>query len=161
MVRSKLRNIYFARTNECLLDLDNPVSVKQFRDRISKLDGLTRKIVILSTRPNHYHVYIQLKKHYRFPNLFALSTYLGSDTHRELSNYSRYIQGAKYPCLLIEYTKVRHGWRKPDIVCSCPRKYKGKKLSNCRHLIRARGHKSKFGYLSTRLETIGISNPYA
>jgi hypothetical protein len=85
--------------------------------------------------------------------------YLGSDPIRELANMNRMIAGASRPILLIEYTKVKN-WREPDFICSCPRKWKGRKLGNCVHLMAARGHKAKYGFLSTRLKTIGIERPY-
>lgn len=154
-----MRNIYFARSDECLLDIDSEYGAKLFQDRISKIQHLTKRIIIASTRPNHYHVFIKLKKHHRFVDICALQTYLGSDIRRELSNLSRIIAGATKPILLVHYSKAKY-WRKPDIVCSCPRKWKGKKLSNCRHLIQARGHKAKYGYLSTRLKIIGVENPF-
>jgi hypothetical protein len=113
----------------------------------------------MSTRPHHFHVYILLKKHHRFVDLSALQTYLGSDIRRENSNLSRIIAGATKPILLIEFARVPH-WRKPDIICSCFRKWKGRKRGTCRHIMAARGHRAKYGFLSTRLKIIGVEEPF-
>lgn len=154
-----MRNIYFAKSDEALLDIDSEAGARLFWNRLPKVKQLIKRIVIEATRPNHYHVFIKLKNHHQFVNISALQTYLGSDLKRELANLSRIIAGATKPILLIHYSKVKH-WRKPDLVCSCPRKYKGKKLSNCVHLINYRGHEAKFGYISTRLNLIGIERPF-
>jgi len=154
-----VRNIYFARSDEALLDIDTDRGFRRFLQRFPTILSLVASMVILATRPHHYHVYIKLRKRHRFVDLSSLQTYLGSDRTRELANMSRVIAGATRPILLIEYTKVPH-WRKPDIVCSCPRRWKGRKLCNCRHLMTARGHKAKYGFLSTRLKTLGVKDPY-
>lgn len=150
-----MRYIYFARKNEVMLDIDSSKAYDKFQRNLKYLDGLTRKITILHTRRGHYHVYLTLKKRHEYPQLSALQTFLGSDIRRELANYSRILARASKPILLIEYDRVKH-FREPDIVCSCPRKYKGKKLANCIHLRSAKGHKAKYGYLSTRLKYLGI-----
>lgn len=155
-----LRNIYFARSNEVLLDIDTESKFRLFLKRLPKIVHLVRKpIVIEATRPHHYHIFIRLRKRHRFVDLSALQTYLASDIRRENSNLSRIIAGATKPILLIHFSKVKH-WRKPDIICSCPPKWKGRKLGNCWHLMKARGHKAKWGFLSTRLRTIGVVDPY-
>ena len=154
-----MRNIYFARSNEALLDLDTEGAFKVFLERLPIATHLASKIVIVATRPHHHHVYIRLKRRHRFVDLSALQAYLGSDLRRELSNMSRIIAGASKPTLLIEYTKVRH-WRRPDVVCSCAPKWKGKKLGNCRHLMAVRSHKPRYGFLSTRLKIVGVRDPY-
>lgn len=155
-----MRKIYFARSNEVLLDIDSDCKFKLFLKRLSKIENLVRKpIVIESTRLHHFHIFIKLKKRHKFVNLSALQSYLGSDIKRENSNLSRIIAGASKPILLIHYSRVKH-WRKPDIICSCPPKWKGKKLGNRRHLMNAKGHKARYGFLSTRLRTIGITSPY-
>ncbi len=155
-----MRNIYFSRSDEVLLDIDTDSSFRLFLKRLPKIERLVRKpVVIESTRPHHYHVFIRLKRRHRFVDLSALQVYLGSDVKRELSNLSRIIAGATRPILLIHFARVKH-WRKPDIVCSCPPKWKGRKLGNCRHLLAARGHRARYGFLSTRLKTIGVVSPY-
>ena len=154
-----MRNIYFARSDEALLDLDNDSAYNLFRKRLPKILPLVRKVIVVATRPHHWHCYLRLKKSHAFVNISALQTYLGSDKTRELANMSRIIAGASKPILLIEFTRVKH-WRPPDIVCSCPRKWKGRKLGNCRHLMKAKGHKAKYGFLSTRLKTMGVVSPY-
>ncbi len=152
-----MRYIYFARSNEILLDIDMEGKFRLFLKRLPKLEFLVKKpIVIESTRPHHYHIFIRLKKRHRFVDLSALQVYLGSDVRRELSNMSRMIAGATKPILLIHFSRVKH-WRKPDIVCSCPPKWKGRKLGNCHHLMSARGHKAKYGFLATRLRIIVVS----
>jgi hypothetical protein len=142
-----------------MLDIDSEYGAKVFWERLPKVKPLIKRIAIESTRPNHYHIFIKLRRHHRFVNISALQTYLGSDLKRELANMSRIIAGARKPILLIHYSRVKH-WRKPDVICSCQRKYQGRKLSNCAHLINYRGHQAKYGYISTRLKLIGIKKPY-
>lgn len=142
-----------------LLDFDSARSYRLFQRRYPKIARLVEKVVVLATRPGHFHVYILLKRRHRFVNLSALQRYLGSDIKRELSNMSRIIAGASKPILLIEFTRVPH-WREPDIVCSCPPKAGGKKLGNCPHLMAAPGHRADYGFLSTRLKIIGVKDPY-
>jgi hypothetical protein len=145
------------------LDLDTDRSYRQFQERVRKIEHLVRKpIVVVATRPHHWHVFIRLKKRHRFVDICALQVYLGSDVRRELANMSRIIAGATLPILLIDYGVVKHwGHHPPNIVCSCPPKdRKGRKLGNCRHLMAARGHKAKYGFLSTRLKIIGVKDPY-
>jgi len=154
-----MRNIYFARCDEVLLDYDSTRQLRVFLERRDRIEPLARRIVVVATRPGHYHVYIRLKRRHRFVDISALQVYLGSDLKRELSNMSRIIAGATKPILLIEYTKVRH-WRRPDIVCSCPPRWRGRKLGNCRHLLAAKGHKAGYGFLSTRLKIIGVKDPF-
>jgi hypothetical protein len=154
-----MRNISFARSDEAMLDLDSDRSYRLFLKRLPVILPLILKMVVVATRPHHFHVYIKLKRRHRFVDISALQIYLGSDPRRELANLSRIVAGASKPILLIEYTKVNH-WRKPDIVCSCPPKWKGRKLGNCRHLMAARGHKAKYGFLSTRLKILGVKDPY-
>lgn len=143
-----------------MLDFDREKDFRFFRDtRYPKIQSLVKKMVILATRPGHYHVYILLKRHHRFVNLSALQRFCGSDIKRELSNMSRMMAGASKPILLIEFTRVPH-WRKPDVTCSCPPKINGRKYGNCPHLRVARGHKAAYGYLKTRLEIVGVKDPY-
>ena len=153
-----MRYIYFATMFELLLDLDTDRSFRLFLDRFPKVQALASRVIILATRPHHYHVYIRLRKRHRWENLSAAAVYLGSDRSRELANISRVMAGATRPVLLIEFGRVPH-WRKPDIVCSCPRKWKGRKLGNCRHLMAARGHRAKNGFLSNMQKIIGVENP--
>lgn len=154
-----MRNIYFARSNEFLGDYDSERSFRTFQERLPKIEHMVKRVVVLATRRGHYHVYCLLDGQHRFVDLSALAVYLGSDIRRELSNMSRIMAGASKPILLIEFTKVPH-WRKPDIVCSCPRMWKGWKLGNCRHLLAVKAHKPKYGFLSTRLKILGVKDPY-
>ncbi len=157
-----MRNIRFNRSNEATLDLDSDSAHKQFRDGLPKIEHLVRKpVVVVATRPHHWHVFIRLKKRHRWVDLVALQTYLGSDKARELANMSRIAAGASKPILLIDFGVVKHwGHHPPDITCSCPRKWKGRRLRNCRHLAAAKGHKAKYGFLSTRLKILGVRDPY-
>ena len=144
------------RSNELGLDFDREKYFRFFqKERYPKIKHLVKKMVILATRPGHYHVYIVLRRHHRFVNLSALQRFCGSDIKRELSNMSRIIAGASKPILLIEFTRVQH-FRRPDITCSCPPKLHGRKFGNCPHLVKARGHRARFGYLSTRLRIVGV-----
>lgn len=154
-----MRNIYFNRSDEASLDLDSEKAFRKFLTRLGPILPLVIKMVIVASRPHHYHVYILLGRRHRFVDISALQTYLGSDKERELANMSRIIAGASKPILLIEYAKVPH-WRKPDMVCHCPPKWRGRKLGNCHHLMAAKGHKAKYGFLSTRLKTIGVKEPF-
>jgi hypothetical protein len=63
------------------------------------------------------------------------------------------------PIALIEFGRVPH-WHRPEIVCSCPRMWKRKKLGACPHLIRARGPKGKSASLSAHLRAIGVDSPF-
>jgi hypothetical protein len=141
------------------LDFDNTKSYRLFQERYPKIAHLVKKMVIMATRPGHYHVYVLLKRRHRFVQLSALAVWLFSDPKRELSNLSRIVAKATRPVLLIEFTRVPH-WRKPDLACFCPRKWKGKRLANCWHLLQAKGHKAQYGFLSTRLKIIGVKDPY-
>lgn len=79
-----MRNIYFARSDEALLDIDSEAKFKLFLRRLPTIEHLVRKpIVIVSTRPLHYHIFVRLKKRHRFVDLSALQVYLGSDPKRE------------------------------------------------------------------------------
>jgi hypothetical protein len=151
--------VYFSRSNEVLLDIDSESKYRLFLKRLPKILPLILKVIVVSTRLHHYHIYILLKKRHRFVDLSALQVYLGSDPIRELANMSRIIAGASRPMLLIEYSRVKN-WRDPDFVCACPPRWKGRKLGNCVHLLNARGHKARWGFLTTRLRTIGLDSPY-
>ena len=156
-----MRNIYFARSDEAMLDLDTEDAYKLFASRVPKIEHLVRKpMVITNPRPHHYHVYIKLKKAHDFANISAFQQYLGSDIKRELADLSRIIAGASKPILLIEWAKPKHMWREPDVVCACPREWKRKKLANCKHLMAVREHRPRFGFISTRLMIMGIVKPY-
>jgi hypothetical protein len=155
-----VRYTYFLRADEGGLDLDSDNAYRIFLKRLPKVLPLILKLVILATRPHHYDVYIRLKKRHRFVDICALQTYLGSDKDRELANMSRIIAGASKPILLIEYAKVRH-WREPDIICVCPPKLRrGRKFANCPHLLGTKSHRPRWGFISTRLQTLGIASPF-
>jgi hypothetical protein len=154
-----VRNTYFGRRNEALLDHDTDRAFRLFLRRLQKILPLVVKVVILATRPHHYHVYIRLKRPQTWANISALQTFLGSDKSRELANMSRILAVATRPILLVEFGRIPN-WRKPDLVCSCPRKWKGRKLANCRHLTRAKGHKARWGFISTRLKAMGVKEPF-
>jgi hypothetical protein len=143
-----------------MLDHDTDRAFRLFLKRLPLILPLVVKIIILATRPHHYHVYIRLKKRQTWANISALETFLASDKSRELANMSRVLAHSTSPILLIEYGHRVPHWRRADIVCSCPRVWKWKKLANCRHLARAKGHKAKWGYLSTRLKAMGVVEPF-
>jgi hypothetical protein len=146
-----MRNHFFGRRNELLLDIDSEAQFRKFLKRLpAVLHLVILPVVVVSQRPHHYHAYARLRHRAEFPDLSALAVWLGSDLKRELANMSRWAAGATRPVLLIEYTKPKH-WRKPDLVCSCPPKLRGRKFANCPHLMSAKGHKAEFGFLSTRL----------
>ena len=139
-----------------MLDHDSDSAFRLFLSRLHLVLPLVKKIVILAERPHHYHTFIRLKKAQTWANTSALQTFLGSDKSRELADTSRVLAGATWPILLIEYGHSVPHWRTADIVCSCPRIWKGKKLGNCRHLMKAKGHKAEYGFLSTRLKEAGV-----
>jgi hypothetical protein len=151
-----LRRTYFARQNEAMLDLDSDSAFRVFLSRLHLVLPIVTKVVIVAERPHHYHTFIRLKKKQTWANISALQTFLGSDKSRELANMSRILTGATWPILLIEHGHSVPHWRRADISCGCPRVWKGRKLANCRHLARAKGHRARWGYLSTRLEAMGV-----
>ncbi len=130
---------YFARRNELLLDIDNRKSIKIFLKNLPIIAVTAKKVIPLSTRLNHLHVYIKLQKKFNYSTLFSLAGWLGSDLRRESANYSRLLSGARKPALLIEYQRVRD-FREPDLVCKCPRNYPDtkRKMPSCQHLINFR-----------------------
>lgn len=154
-----MRNIRFNRADEATLDLDSDGSYNQFKERVPRIEHLVRKpIVVVATRPHHWHVFIRLKKRHRWVDLVALQTWLGSDLKRELANMSRIAAGASKPTLMIDYGIIRHwGHHPPDIRCSCPPRIKGRKFGNCPHLMAVKAHRPKYGFISTRLKIIGVA----
>ena len=151
-----MRNIYFAQSDEVFVDLDSSKQLRIFKDRCRKIQHLVKKWVIIKKSSHSHHVYIQLKKRHRFVDLAVLAQHLGSDIRKTLADLSRIIAGASKPILFIEYTKVPN-WREPDIVCSCPPRYKGEKMGICYHILRAKGHKAMYGKMSTRLRIMGVA----
>ncbi|MDG6988270.1 MAG: hypothetical protein JRN21_02980 [Nitrososphaerota archaeon] len=139
-----------------MLDHDSDSSFRVFLSRLYLVLPLVTKIVIVAERPHHYHTFLRLKKKQTWANISALQTFLGSDKSRELANMSRILAGATYPILLIEYGHRVPHWRRADIMCSCPRVWKRKKLGNCRHLAQVKGHRMKWGFISTRLKEVGV-----
>ncbi|MDG6950214.1 MAG: hypothetical protein JRN71_08015 [Nitrososphaerota archaeon] len=139
-----------------MLDHDSDSAFRFFLSRLHLVLPLVTKVIIMAERPHHYHTYIRLKKKQTWANISALQTFLASDKSRELANMSRILAGATCPILLIEYGHCVPHWRRADIVCSCPRVWRRKKLGNCRHLTIMKGHKAKWGFLSTRLKEVGV-----
>lgn len=157
-----MRNIRFNRADEATLDIDTDRDYYRFNERLPKIEHLVKKpIVVVATRPHHWHIFLRLKKRHRWVDIVALQTYLGSDKARELANMSRIAAGASKPILLIDFGVVRH-WEHhpPDVVCPCPPKIRRKKFGNCPHLMAVKEHKAKYGFLSTRLKILGVKYPY-
>ena len=155
-----MRRTYFARRNDVMLDHDSDSAFRLFLSRLYLVLPLVTKVIIMAERTHHYHTYIRLKKKQTWANISALQTFLASDKSRELANMSRILADANSPILLIEYGHSVPHWRRADIVCNCPRVWKRKRLANCWHLARAKGHRSKWGYLSTRLKQMGVKEPF-
>ena len=152
-----MRNIYFAHSDEVFVDLDSKRQLTIFKKRCRSIQHVVKKWIIVKKSTRSHHVYIQLKSHHRFVDLAVLAQFLGSDIRKTLADMSRIIAGASKPILFIEYIKIPN-WREPDIVCSCPPRYKGEKMGMCYHILHAKGHKEMYGKMSTRLRIIGFTS---
>ncbi|MDG7000209.1 MAG: hypothetical protein JRN15_13980 [Nitrososphaerota archaeon] len=152
-----MRNIYFAHSDEVFVDIDSERQLTIFKQRCRKIQHLVKKWIIEKKGRHSYHVFIQLKRHHRFADLAVFAQYLGSDIRKTLADMSRIIAGASKPILFIEYTKIPN-WREPDIVCTCPPRYRGEKMGMCYHILHAKGHKAIYGKMSTRLRIVGVTS---
>lgn len=153
-----MRYTYGAKSSQALCDIDTDRGFRMFLKGLPVILPLVTKMVVVTSRPHHWHVFLELRTRHRYVDLIALQAWLGSDIRREFSSLLRAKAGCPMPVALIEFARVPH-WDDPDIICRCSRRWKrGRKMGECPHLRAARGRRWKQGYLRTHLETLGASS---
>lgn len=103
----KKPRVILPENNQLLIDCDNNEAVQSCFRRLNRLArlGWVRPILVScspSKTRGHWHIIVDLHQDVAAGERVLLQLLLGSDPDRELYNYARVKNGARFPILFIE-----------------------------------------------------------